>query len=87
MLSLLLSLSLLATAHAVAPANDSILKATVLTDGSLASGAEKGSIHSLGAKLQGASACNGWTFWHIEHEGELKPVDALRQLYLLATED
>ena len=63
------------------------IKATVLTDGSLASGTEKGSIHSLGAKLQGASACNGWTFWHIEHEGELKPVDALRQLYLLATED
>ena len=63
------------------------IKATVLTDGSLTSGTEKGSIHSLGAKLQGASACNGWTFWHIEHEGELKPVDALRQLYLLATED
>ena len=63
------------------------IKATVLTDGSLASGTDKGSIHSLGAKLQGASACNGWTFWHIEHEGELKPVDALRQLYLLATED
>ena len=63
------------------------MKATVLTDGSLSSGADKGSIHSLGAKLQGAPACNGWTFWHIEHEGVLKPVDALRQLYLLATED
>jgi modification methylase len=63
------------------------LKATVLTDGSLASGADKGSIHSLGAKLQNAPACNGWTFWHLEHEGELKPVDAIRQLYLLATED
>ena len=63
------------------------LKATVLTDGSLVSGSEKGSIHSLGAKLQNATACNGWTFWHVEHEGEVKPVDALRQLYLLATED
>ena len=63
------------------------LRATVLTDGSLVAGADKGSIHSLGAKLQGAPACNGWTFWHIEHEGELKPVDAIRQRYLLATED
>jgi modification methylase len=63
------------------------LKATVLTDGSLASGADKGSIHGLGAKLQNAPACNGWTFWHLEHGGEVKPVDAIRQLYLLATED
>ena len=56
-------------------------------DGSLVSGGESGSIHGLGAKLQGAPSCNGWTFWHIEHEGELKPLDAIRQLYLLATED
>ncbi len=61
--------------------------ATVRTDGSLISGADSGSIHSLGAKLQGAPSCNGWSYWHIEHEGELKPIDALRQLYLLATED
>jgi modification methylase len=62
------------------------LTAQVRTDGSLASGNETGSIHGLGAKLQGAPSCNGWTFWHIEHEGELKPLDALRQLYLLSTE-
>ncbi len=63
------------------------MKATVRADGSLVAGAESGSIHGLGAKLQGAPSCNGWTFWHIEHEGELKPLDAIRQLYLLATED
>ncbi|HVR91165.1 MAG TPA: site-specific DNA-methyltransferase [Novosphingobium sp.] len=62
------------------------LSATVRADGSLVIGADSGSIHGLGAKLQGAPSCNGWTFWHIEHEGELKPLDALRQLYLLATE-
>jgi modification methylase len=61
--------------------------AHVRTDGSLAFEADTGSIHSLGAKVQGAPTCNGWTFWHIEHEGEVKPIDALRQLYLLATED
>ena len=63
------------------------LKAMVRADGSLASGAETGSIHGLGAKLQGAPSCNGWSFWHIVHEGEVKPLDAIRQLYLLATED
>ena len=62
------------------------LSATVRADGSLVSGAESGSIHGLGAKLQGAPSCNGWTFWHVEQEGELKPLDAVRQLYLLATE-
>jgi modification methylase len=61
--------------------------AHIRADGSLTSGAEIGSIHSLGAKLQGAPSCNGWTFWHVEHQGEIKPIDALRQLYLLATED
>ena len=61
--------------------------ANVRTDGSLACEADTGSIHSLGAKVQGATTCNGWTFWHIEHQGEVKPIDALRQLYLLATED
>ena len=63
------------------------ITATVRADGSLVSGAETGSIHGLGAKLQGAPSCNGWTFWYLEHQGELKPLDALRQLYLLATED
>jgi len=61
--------------------------ATVRADGSLASGDVTGSIHGVGAKLQGAPSCNGWTFWHVEHQGEVKPIDALRQLYLLATEE
>ncbi|MDR2858441.1 MAG: site-specific DNA-methyltransferase [Novosphingobium sp.] len=62
-------------------------QAVVRADGSLASPAgESGSIHGLGARLQGAPSCNGWSFWHLEHDGELKPIDAVRQLYLLATE-
>jgi len=63
------------------------IKALVRADGSLLAGEDSGSIHGLGAKVQGAPSCNGWTFWHIEHEGELKPLDAIRKLYLLATED
>ncbi len=61
--------------------------ATVRADGSIVSGKEAGSIHGVGKALQGAPSCNGWTFWHIEHDGTVKPVDALRQLYLLAIED
>ena len=61
--------------------------ATVRADGSLASrcGAT-GSIHKLGATLQNAPACNGWTFWHFEVEDTLQPIDVLRQTYLLATQ-
>ena len=61
-------------------------KVRVRADGSLEHGEASGSIHKLGATLQGAPSCNGWTFWHIEDEGQLKPLDALRQRYLLATE-
>jgi len=61
--------------------------ATVRADGSIISGKESGSIHGVGKVLQGAPSCNGWTFWHVEHEGQVRPLDALRQLYLLAVED
>jgi len=61
--------------------------ATVRADGSIASDAETGSIHGVGKTLQNAPSCNGWTFWHMEHEGAIKPIDALRQVYLLAIED
>ena len=61
--------------------------ATVRADGSLACGKQTGSIHGLGKDLQGAPSCNGWTFWHYEIAGEAKPIDAARQLYLLAVED
>jgi modification methylase len=61
--------------------------ATVRADGSLLCGAQTGSIHHVGKVLQGAPSCNGWSFWHLEHDGEVKPIDAVRQLYLLATED
>ncbi len=61
--------------------------ATVRADGSLVCGKQVGSIHSLGKDLQGAPSCNGWSFWHLDRGGNLEPLDAVRQLYLLATED
>lgn len=61
-------------------------RVTVRADGSVMSGDVTGSIHKLGATLQNAPACNGWTFWHYEAPEGLKPIDALRQEYLLATQ-
>jgi len=48
---------------------------------------QAGSIHSLGKDLQGAPSCNGWTFWHYEDGGEVKPIDTARERYRLANED
>ena len=54
-------------------------EAKVRADGSIACAGAQGSIHKIGAHVQGALACNGWTFWHYEAEGSLKPIDALRE--------
>ena len=54
-------------------------RARVYADGSLACNRERGSIHKLGASLQGAPSCNGWTFWHYDVEGTLVSIDVLRQ--------
>src|SRR5262245_54562113 len=54
-------------------------EAKVHADGSIAVAGAQGSIHKIGAHVQGALACNGWTFWHFEAEGRLMPIDALRE--------
>ncbi|MGB3737920.1 MAG: site-specific DNA-methyltransferase [Pontixanthobacter sp.] len=61
--------------------------ATVRADGSLACDTHTGSIHGVGKALQNAPSCNGWTFWHLERGAKIEPIDAVRQTYLLATED
>jgi len=53
--------------------------AKVRADGTLISADAKGSIHQVGALVQGVPACNGWTFWHVEINGALTPIDVLRQ--------
>ena len=74
----------------VVPAGTSLIDAkrrwtaTVRADGSIACEPHAGSIHKVGAALQHAPSCNGWTFWHVEDAGALKPLDALRQLHLAA---
>ena len=54
--------------------------AIIRADGTLAANGEAGSIHRLGAKVQGFDACNGWTFWHFDDGHSLKPIDALRAI-------
>ncbi|MCE7030467.1 site-specific DNA-methyltransferase [Jiella avicenniae] len=54
--------------------------AHVRADGTVAVSGEAASIHRVGAKVQGLAACNGWTFWHVETEGQLRPIDELRRL-------
>lgn len=61
--------------------------ATVRADGSLECDGKTGSIHGLGKELQAAPSCNGWSFWHYEVGADVQPIDAARQLYLLANED
>ena len=50
---------------------------TLVADG--ARGRFSGSIHQVGAHVQGAPACNGWAFWFYERNGKPIPIDLLRQ--------
>jgi modification methylase len=56
--------------------------ASVRADGSISCEAHAGSIHKVGAMLQAAPSCNGWTFWHVEQGSSLTVLDALRQQHL-----
>ena len=61
-------------------------QARVRADGSLKTESKgdgaTGSIHQIGAHVQGAQACNGWTFWHIAEGDKLVPIDSLRSKIL-----
>ncbi|MBL8773866.1 MAG: site-specific DNA-methyltransferase [Phenylobacterium sp.] len=52
--------------------------ARVRADGSLVVGELSGSIHKVGAMVQSAPACNGWTYWHFKTDKGLAPIDVLR---------
>jgi len=54
-------------------------KAKVRADGTLIGNDVKGSIHQVGAALEGAPSCNGWTYWHFKRDGKLVPIEILRQ--------
>ncbi|MFM9975235.1 MAG: site-specific DNA-methyltransferase [Beijerinckiaceae bacterium] len=56
-------------------------KAIVRPDGTIAADSITGSIHKIGALVQGLPACNGWTFWHHEPATGLEPIDVLRSAF------
>ena len=39
----------------------------------------RGSIHKVGAAVQNAPSCNGWTYWHYQDGKNMKPIDSLRE--------
>ena len=62
------------------PMFDARRKVTVLVraDGAVQLGSVVGSIHRIGAVAQGAEACNGWTYWHVERRKKLTLIDEFR---------
>lgn len=54
-------------------------RAKVRADGTLIAADTRGSIHQVGAALEGAPSCNGWTFWGFKRDGKTIPIDLLRQ--------
>ena len=61
-------------------------EARVRADASVEMSGKQGSIHQMGAAVQGAPSCNGWTFWHLRQGDRLVPLDELRQSLILAQE-
>ena len=53
--------------------------ARVRADGTLATDGFNGSIHQVGAHIENAPSCNGWTYWCFKREGKTVPIDVLRQ--------
>ena len=54
-------------------------KARVRADGTLVGKDVAGSIHQVGAALEGAPSCNGWTYWTFRRKNKQIPIDWLRQ--------
>jgi modification methylase len=57
-------------------------KVTVHADGSVMAqnriDSARGSIHKVGATVQDAPSCNGWTYWHYMDGDKRRPIDDLR---------
>jgi len=58
------------------------INAKIMADGSIKHSSGEGSIHKVAAKILGTESCNGWTYWHYNIDGSIKPIDSLRQRFL-----
>ncbi len=58
------------------------VSAKILVDGHLNDGKEKLSIHRMSAKYLNKENNNGWDFWYVLKNRELKCIDKLRYDYV-----
>ena len=58
------------------------ISARIMVDGSIKHKESSGSIHKIAAKIMGTESYNGWTYWYCNIDGNLKPIDNLRQRFL-----
>ncbi len=63
------------------------VRVKIRADGLVSLGTIAGSIHKIGALAQGLPACNGWTYWYVEHGGRLTLLDEIRQRFRAAARD
>ena len=56
-------------------------KAKVTVDGSIKVNNISGSIHQVGAEIQGLPSCNGWDFWHFKNKSTTVLLDNVRDKY------
>ncbi len=54
-------------------------RARIRADGTLSADGITGSIHQVGAHIERAPSCNGWTYWHFRRDGMDVSIDVLRQ--------
>ncbi len=59
--------------------NEKKISAKIMADGSIKHAQTEGSIHKVAATILGSESCNGWTYWHYNLNGEVVPIDHLRQ--------
>ncbi|PPR45091.1 MAG: Modification methylase DpnIIB [Alphaproteobacteria bacterium MarineAlpha5_Bin11] len=58
-----------------------MFRAKVKVDGSIVSKNHQGSIHKVGASIQGLPSCNGWDYWHLHKENRILLIDEIRSDY------
>ena len=56
-------------------------RAKVTVDGSIVTNKIRGSIHKVGAMVQGLQSCNGWDFWHLNNNKGKLLIDNIRNEY------
>ena len=59
--------------------NKKKINAKIMADGSIKHQQAEGSIHKVAATILGAESCNGWTYWYYNMNGNIVPIDHLRQ--------